>query len=262
MISCHKTLSYFNKQFSSYIHKWDIYAESQPLRFYDREVLPLLADIIRMLAKELIKCEPNELVLVENCTYAFNSILNSMVLTRGNKVFIFSTTYGIYKKLLRVKCEQSNAHLIEQNVEFPIRDRESLLNIFVSNLTTLIENDSEIKYIMVDHIPSNIPFVLPVKEMADLCKKMRPDIVFIVDAAHSLGSVNINIRDEFSNVDLLFANCHKWLCGPKGTAIFYKNKNCPVRITPAVQSHGLSDSFVSEFSWSGLRHYTSFLGNC
>lgn len=243
----------------SYVYKWDIYAESQPLRFYDREILPLLADIIRILARELMRCEPKEIVLVESCTYAFNSLLNSMDLKGGDKVLVFSTTYGIFKKLLKAECEKSNAELLEEQVEFPIHSKEDLIDKFVSKLGVLIK-DKAVKYVMVDHIPSNVPFVLPVKDMADLCKQMRPDIVFVVDAAHSLGSVDINMREEFASVDLLFANCHKWLCGPKGTAIFYKSQNCKLKITPAVQSHGLSDSFISEFSWSGLRHYTSYLG--
>ena len=85
-----------------YIHKWQCYAESQPLRFNDRVLMPLLADLIRLFAKRYFKCKPSELVLVENCTFAFNSVLGSMNLERGDKIFIFNTCYGVYKKILKV----------------------------------------------------------------------------------------------------------------------------------------------------------------
>lgn len=85
-----------------YVYRWQCFAESQPLRFYDRLIMPLLVDLIRIFSRKIFKCKPNELVLVENCTFAFNSVLNSMVLNKGDKIFIFSTCYGVYKKILKV----------------------------------------------------------------------------------------------------------------------------------------------------------------
>ena len=84
-----------------YMHKWECFAESQPLRFYDRLIMPLLVDLIRSFAK-VLNCRPQELTLVDNCTFAFNSVINSIRLEKNEGVFIFSTCYGVYKKILRV----------------------------------------------------------------------------------------------------------------------------------------------------------------
>ena len=226
--------------------------------------MPLLVDLIRLLANEVVHCEPNELVLVENCTYAFNSVLNSLNLKPGDKILTFSTTYGSYKKILRAECVKKGAVLVEEPIKFPIQTKTDLHNQYVLKLNEILNEDSdkkELKYILVDHIPSNSPFLVPVKPMADLCKSIRPDIVFIVDGAHSLGSVsNFSIK-ELSNVDIFFGNFHKWLCGPKGTAFLFKSNKINFKITPAVQSHGFSKSFLSEFIWSGLREYSSYLGS-
>ena len=246
-----------------HVNEWEVYAESQPLRFYDREIIPLLADLIRLLAKQVLMCDPCELVLVENCTFAFNSIVESISIKPNEKILTFSTTYGAYKKILRHKCEQSKAQLVEQKVEFPILDQDDLNRKFITKLNDILVGDEEeklVKFIFVDHVPSNQPFLIPIKQMADLCKSKRPDILFIVDAAHSLGSVKHFNLKELANVDLLFANCHKWFCGPKGTALFYKNKLSNVNILPAVKSHGINGGFSSEFIWSGLRQYSSYLG--
>lgn len=247
-----------------YVFKWEAYAESQPLRFYDREIMPLLADLIRLFARRMLHCEPNELVLVENCTFAFNSILNSMILKPSNKVVIFNTTYGIYKKLLRAKCEESGAELLEETIMFPIQNQAELEQKYVEKLRELLKADSKsqsIKYVFVDHIPSNFPFVLPIGKLSDLCKSMRDDVVFVVDGAHTLGSVKEFSLEEFPNVDLMFFNCHKWLCGPKGSGFLFKNKRTTFQIRPAIQSHGFGEGFTCEFVWTGLKQYSSYLGN-
>lgn len=241
-----------------YTNQWREYAESQPLRFYDREIIPLLADIIRLFAKQILKCKAEELVLVENCTFAFNSIVNSINLDSKDKIVIYSTAYGVYKKILRDKFKQN---INEIQVKFPIMDTNQLRSQIIEPLEYLLEHDKAIKYVFVDHIPSNQPFVMPIAELSQMCKLKKPDLVFICDAAHSLGSVRDFSLDKLNNIDLLFMNCHKWFCAPKGTGFLWKNSNFDkFSIKPAVQSHGINNGFHSEFIWTGLRDYCSYLG--
>jgi isopenicillin-N epimerase len=244
-----------------YIHKWHYYSESQPLRFHDRQVLQLLVDIVRKLAK-VLECKPTELVLVENCTFAFNSVVKSLKLNRNEKIFIFSTTYGCYKKILRRLCGDKAAELIEETIDFPILDKTDLNSKTVDRLKLHLEADDKkklIKYIVVDFIPSNTPFLMPIKDIEQLVHSKRPDIILIVDGAHAMGSINSLNLDDL-NVDVLFLNCHKWFCGPKGTALLYKNQKTDFDLKTAVESHGIGSGFHSEFLWSGLKDYCSFLG--
>jgi isopenicillin-N epimerase len=248
-----------------YTHKLKCYAESQPLRFYDREIIPILANLIRRFSN-LLKCKPTELCLVENCTFAFNSIINSLKLEKNNKVFIFNTTYGVYKKILRDWCHRNEAYLVEETIEFPIIDDQDLEEKAVQKLESVLrkddsEGEKKIKYIFLDHIPSNHPFIMPIDKIASI---ERGDRLLIVDAAHTLGSFRrFSFDSYFKNVDLLFTNCHKWFCGPKGTALLYKNEklDCKnVHIRSAVLSHGFQNGFNSDFIWSGLKDYSNFVG--
>ena len=243
-----------------YVHKWQCYAESQPLRFYDREVMPLMVDIIRRFAA-LLKCKPFELNLVDNCTFAFNSVLNSMLLEAGDKIFIFSTTYGVYKKLLQHKCSKTGAILIEKLINFPILDEGELEAKTVFALKNVLDNDTEkrIKYIIVDQIPSQSPFLMPIQKIAKLD---RGSALLIVDSAHALGSMKNFNFEYLENVDVLFTNCHKWFSGPKGTALLYRNKNIidTFDLKSAVLSHGFASGFNSDFTWTGLKDYSAFLG--
>ncbi|RNA15003.1 L-cysteine desulfhydrase 1 isoform X2 [Brachionus plicatilis] len=245
-----------------YVHEWKCYAESQPLRFYDRQIMPLLVDLIRKFSSMIFKCKPNELALVDNCTFAFNSLISSLDLSPGDKIFIFSTTYGVYKKILKDYCIKKKAILIEEAISFPIIDEKDLMQKTLGKFKSILsedEEDKKIRLVLIDHIPSNQPFLVPIDRISEYCKSKRSDILFVVDAAHSLGSVKNFTIDQYPNIDIMFTNCHKWFCGPKGTGFLYV-KEISFRIRPSVQSHGINSGFNSEFIWSGLKDYASFLG--
>ena len=83
------------------------------------------------------------------------------------------------------------------------------------NLISTYKNDKSIKYVLIDHIPSNQPFIMPILKLSEIAKLNNPNI--IVDGAHSIGSIKELNLNEMVNIDLLFMNYHKWFCGPKGT---------------------------------------------
>lgn len=239
-----------------YNHKLQAYSESQPLKFYDREVMPLMVHVIRRLAN-ILKCKPSELVLVENCTFAFNSVLNSIEqdLKPHDEIFIFNTTYGVYKKILRKYCANNEVNLIEETIEFPLLTQDDIKTKVIDKFKQVLEEHDSIKYVFIDYIPSNHSFIMPIKHLIDICHSYK-HIKIIIDAAHAFGSIdNLNLSEL--NADILFGNCHKWLCASKGTGFLFKKEN--IQIKPCVLSHGLDSGFHSEFMWIGLKDYCSYL---
>jgi selenocysteine lyase/cysteine desulfurase len=73
----------------------------------------------------------------------------------------------------------------------------------------------------------------------------------LVDGAHSLGQLDLNIADL--GVDFFVANCHKWLCAPRGTAIMWVARQHQRGFQPLVKSHGHGWGFTSDFIWDGAR---------
>lgn len=95
----------------------------------------------------------------------------------------------------------------------------------MSRLAQVLDSDvnKQIKFVFVDHVPSNQPFLMPVREIADMMKAKRPDVIFIVDGAHSIGSIK-DLDLNSIGADVFFTNCHKWFCGPKGTALLFRSQ--------------------------------------
>jgi isopenicillin-N epimerase len=177
---------------------------------------------------------------------------------------IFSTTYGCYKKILREECHSRGAVMREEQIKFPVESAHQLLDQFITKINDCLtqdQQDEQIKYIFIDYITSVQGCVLPIKEISSFCKSKRPDICIVVDAAHALGSIKDLNMKTLDDIDILFTNCHKWFCGPKGTAFLYKKRteNEGINLRPSIQSHGIDSSPSSQFIWTGLKNYSTFL---
>ncbi|CAI8058002.1 L-cysteine desulfhydrase [Geodia barretti] len=106
---------------------WQVYCERQPLRFLDRELLPLLAFTTRRLA-DFIDATPSELALVPNVTTGINSVIRSVCKTFSpqDSVLIFNTTYGAVKKLVRTVSEEVGFSVHELVIHFPLHSHSQV----------------------------------------------------------------------------------------------------------------------------------------
>lgn len=98
-----------------------------------------------------------------------------------------------------------------------------------------------------DHIPSNAAYLLPIRELNELCKQRG--IMVMIDGAHSLGQVDLDLRSL--DVDFFVTNCHKWFCNTRGSALMYVKRELQDQIHPLVVSWGRGKGFAAEFIWSG-----------
>ncbi|XP_013405983.1 putative L-cysteine desulfhydrase 1 isoform X2 [Lingula anatina] len=229
--------------------KWQMYTEKQPLRFFDRELLPLLVYVTRRLAK-FVGCDPRDLLLVQNATTGINCVIKNLGLGPGDVIFSLSVTYGAVKKLLKHICAETGSILQEETVQFPITSRDQLISLVESTLRPEVT-----KLAVFDHIPSNIPFIMPIQEIIAICHKRGVPV--LVDGAHALGSLPLDIASL--KPDYYISNAHKWFCCPKGCAFLYVKRELQSVIRPLVISHGFGSGFNSEFIWSGLKDYSPFL---
>jgi selenocysteine lyase/cysteine desulfurase len=94
--------------------QWRLYLEEQPLRYFDRDLLPHLAYSIRRLAT-FCHADRQGLALTQNATNTLNTAISGYVQEYKNdaKIVLWDLSYGSVKKMARTYC---------QNVcEFPFR---------------------------------------------------------------------------------------------------------------------------------------------
>ncbi len=76
------------------------------------------------------------------------------------------------------------------------------------------------KVLVLSHVTCTTGMILPVKKIANYCKKKG--IISCIDGAQAVGMIPVNITDI--NPDFYVTSGHKWLFGSKGTGILYINE--------------------------------------
>ncbi|KAK7107905.1 hypothetical protein V1264_015735 [Littorina saxatilis] len=221
--------------------EWQEYVERQPLRFFDRELLPHLVHVTRRLAK-FVECDPQDLVLVTNATTAINSVLRSLKFSPGDVIVCLNFTYGAVKKLLNQVCLDTGAVLKEVTITLPVSSPVQIVEAIQKAVS-----QERVKLAVLDHIPSNIPIILPLQQIIPVCHEHGVQV--LVDGAHALGALQLDLRKL--DADFYVSNAHKWFCSPKGAAFLYVRRDLKPSIHPLVISHGYGSGFNSEFIWAG-----------
>lgn len=228
---------------------WQAYIERQPLRFFDRELLPHLVYVTRRLAK-FVGSDPQDLALVSNATTGINCVLRSLKFSPGDVIVCLNVTYGAVKKILTQVCKDTGAVLEEACITFPLTQKQQVVESIRHAITR-----GKVKLAVLDHVPSNAPIVLPLEEIIPLCH--QHEVQVLVDGAHALGALPVNVRQL--DPDFYVSNTHKWFCNPKGAAFLYVRREFHDSIHPLTISHGYGSGFNSEFIWTGLHDYSPFL---
>mmetsp|Transcript_40342 Transcript_40342/g.111120 ORF Transcript_40342/g.111120 Transcript_40342/m.111120 type:complete len:348 (+) Transcript_40342:469-1512(+) len=220
----------------------------------DRELFPHLVDVSRNLA-DILGCPAKDLLPMPNATTGMNTVLRSwqrrFCPRAGQRIVCLSVAYGSTKKLLKEISAECGLIVDEVPVEFPVSDEDAVLDALAQTLS------KDTALVVLDHVPSNAPIVLPLDRAVDTCRDVVPDALVVVDAAHSLAGSTLELRPAVA--DALVTNCHKWFCGPKGTAVLYVDPQHQEWVKPLVISHGFGSDFVSGFYWSGLTDFSSWL---
>jgi hypothetical protein len=264
---------------------WRYMCESQPLRFFDRQLLPMVAHSVRE-AAAFFDCPATELVPLPNVTAGLNSVANSLNLRPGDVVMCLSVTYGSTKKILQDACVRAGATLTIVPLPLPIASGEAAV---AAVRAALAAANGRVRAVVLDEITSNTALCLPVAALACACKEAGALVV--VDAAHAMFAKDVALYRANLPVDadatagsgggrcvamadvadVWLTNAHKWMCAPKGAAFMWVSPRTAGRLRPAIVSHGYTPGsgdgahavapgkLLSSFAWDGCRDYAALL---
>ncbi|KAI8342745.1 pyridoxal phosphate-dependent transferase [Chlamydoabsidia padenii] len=235
--------------------------EQFPDRWNRLEMYPELRKSRELLAN-LLHCDADELVFSPNASNAANTILRSFPFEQGDKVVYFSTAYANVNSTLEFIRDHFKVELVKIDLNYPINDA-SIIDLLNDTLATEQSKSGRPIRMAVFDVLSSLPGVLfPYEAVNKICQDN--DILTILDGAHSIGQVPIDLHK--TDPDFYFTNCHKWLFVPRGFAVLYVPKRNqgylhPSTINVAYQSHTEpSDisSFESEFRSPGTIDHAQY----
>ena len=153
-------------------------------------------------ASRLFRCPAERVVMTMNCTHGLNIAINSLI-PPGSRVVISGFEHNAVTRPLhdrRVKIQVAGRRLF---------DWADTLEDFEQSLKKGADAA------VFTHVSNVFGYVLPVEEMAALCRNYG--VPFILDAAQSAGVLPVNM--ESLGAAYIAMPGHKGLLGPQGTGL-------------------------------------------
>jgi isopenicillin-N epimerase len=231
--------------------EWQLELERQPVLFLARRQERLLADARDSLGA-YVGAEPDDLVFVPNATAGVNIAAWPLGLKAGDEVLSTNLEYGALDLAWEHVCADFGARYVRTPIALPISGEDELVDAVWSAVTP------RTRVLYLSHHTSSTALTLPV---AELCARARErGIVSVIDGAHVPGHLPLNIREL--DPDFYAANCHKWLCAPKGAGFLYVRRELQRDVHPLVFSWGYEGddpSFLDRHEKQGTRDPSAYL---
>lgn len=156
----------------------------------------------RETAAELFGCDPEQVALTTSCTHGLNIAIRSLV-KPGKKVAVSGFEHNAVVRPLHAL---GAGILVGGRKLFDWTDT-------LEGFRKALNRGAEAA--VFTHVSNVFGYILPVEEMASLCREKG--IPFILDAAQSAGSLPVNLREL--GAAFIAMPGHKGLLGPQGTGL-------------------------------------------
>jgi isopenicillin-N epimerase len=191
-----------------------------------------IAEELRSEIGGFLNGEPEGFVFTRNATEAMNFVAHGLDLAAGDEVV---TT--LHEHIGGLCCWQLLAarrgiSLRQIALPPPGASPAELLGVIADAISP------RTRVVSISHVTFTNGAVLPVREIAALCR--RQAIICVVDGAHPPGMMRVDLAAI--DADFYASSTHKWLCAPQGTGLLYIRDQWRSRIWPTIASGGWDDA--------------------
>jgi isopenicillin-N epimerase len=233
---------------------WMAELESDPVDFLTRRLDGLLYDVRHRLG-QFINCPGDDLLLIDNGTWAMNIVAGSVTLEPGDEVLLNDHEYGAVKRIWERRCAEVGARVVMPTLPLPMRSADDVVDCLFDAVTP------RTRLLVFSHVTSPTAIILPAEA---ICRRAREiGLSVCVDGPHAPWHVPVDISKL--DCDYYAASCHKWMCAPFGTGFLYVNPRVKAMVRPLIVSWGqripaaTEASIHDEFTWIGTRDASGFL---
>jgi isopenicillin-N epimerase len=222
--------------------------EREPVDFLSTHYQRRL-DAARTAVAAFLSAAPEDLAFVTNATAGVNAVLRSLSFEPGDELLVTTHTYAACRKTIDFVAQNGRARVVVAELSFPCRGEAEIMAAVLERVSP------RTRLALIDHVTSPTALIVPVAKLVQELRTRGVDT--LVDGAHAPGMVPLDLSTL--GAAYYTGNAHKWMCGPKGAAFLYVQRERQQRLHPNVISHGYAGGFHAEFDWTGTFDPTAWL---
>jgi selenocysteine lyase/cysteine desulfurase len=226
------------------IRQW---IEENPHEFFERSYISSWEASREALAS-FLHADAADLVLLPGATHGMNVVIQSLHFEEGDEIVTTNHVYSSVRLALDQVVKRDGARLVVVDIPLEVAGPETVLQLILGSVTT------RTRFAVIDHVPSRSGLVFPIKEIVRELATF--DIDTLVDGAHAPGMIPLDIADI--NAAYYVANCHKWMCAPRGTGFLHVRRDRSHIIKPLVIAR--SPYVLNRSKHSNLEHSFGWMG--
>ncbi|KAF5561496.1 isopenicillin N epimerase [Fusarium napiforme] len=221
--------------------------EENPHEFFERSYVSGLEASRRSLA-DFLHVNHRDIFLLPGATHAMNVVIQSLRFDPDDEILTTNVAYSSVRMVLDHVAKRDGAHIVVVDVPLLVTGPEDVSERIVAGVTP------RTRFAVIDHIPSRIGLVLPAKQIVKELESRGIDT--LVDGAHAPGMIQLDLEDI--NAAYYVANCHKWMCAPRGIGFLHVRRDRAHVIKPLVIAR--SPYVVGKSKHSVLEHSFGWMG--
>ena len=218
--------------------------------YFARREWPETYRNIREKVAHFLRVDTDEIVITRGATEALQALIGGYNnLKPGDAVLYADLDYREMKNAIRWLEERRGVQVIKVNFPEPAT-WENVTEMYKRTFAA----HPNIKLMMMTHLNNWTGLISPVKAVAKMAQERGIDI--ILDAAHSVGHVDFDIRDL--GCDFVGVNLHKWVGAPIGAGVMYIKKDRITDIDPYMGREPESTEILTRMD-TGTANFAAYM---
>ncbi len=198
-----------------------------PSDFVWRQLPPLITSARARLAAYL-HCQPANLLLLPNITFAINILTASLGLKPGSEILTTDHEYGAMLYAWQRLASRDELKVTQLCLPYDSEDPQQIIDAFDRAIT------DETRVLFFSHVTTSTGLLMPAAQLCALARERG--LLSVVDGAHAPGMIPLDLSQI--RADFYAANCHKWLMAPTGAGFMHVAPHRKSMLAPVITSWG------------------------